>query len=199
MAAHDAVESVPTIAWNTQLHSKSGIVWVPAQMPSLEHRALPDHHFDFVLVNAVWTHVPPENRPAALARIGKLLKPNGSAIVSLRIGPADPKREMYSVNASEFAQQATDVGFAVTPQGDFPDVLGRAEVSWKAYELKLPNQDAHQRTPAFRRRHSSFRRRPPFLLPLLRGRSSLWSGRLGSDRLCFPDRSCTPVGWETHF
>lgn len=122
-----------------QLHSKSGIVWVPAQMPSLEHTALPDHHFDFVLANAVWMHVPPENRLAALARIGKLLKPNGSAIVSLRIGPADPKREMYSVNSSEFVEQAMDVGFDVTPQGDFPDVLGRAEVSWKAYELKLPN------------------------------------------------------------
>ncbi|MCA0849821.1 class I SAM-dependent methyltransferase [Salipiger thiooxidans] len=150
-------------------------------MPSLEHRALPDRHFDFVLVNAVWMHVPPENRPAAIARIGKLLKSNGSAIVSLRIGPADPKREKCSVNASEFVQQATDVGFAVTPQGDFPVVLGRAEVSWKAYELKLPNQDAPQRTPAFRR-HSSFRRRPPFLLPPLRGSSPVWGGRLGSDR-----------------
>lgn len=122
-----------------RLHSHSGIVWVPAQLPSLEHQALPDSHFDFVLANAVWMHVPPESRPDALARIGALLKPNSSAIVSLRIGPADPQRGMYSVDPSEFVQQAMDAGFDVTPRGDFPDVLGRAEVSWKVYELIAAN------------------------------------------------------------
>jgi SAM-dependent methyltransferase len=121
-----------------RLHAQSGIVWVLAHLPSLEHEGLPDKHFDFVLVNAVWMHVPPESRPDALARIRELLKPNGSAIVSLRIGPADPQRGMYSVDPSEFVQQAMGAGFDVTPQGDFPDVLGRAEVSWKVYELISP-------------------------------------------------------------
>ena len=122
-----------------RLHPQNGIVWVSGQLPKLEHQKLQDGHFDLVLVNAVWMHVAPVNRAEALVRIGNLLKPTGSVIVSLRLGPADPQRGMYSVDPSTFVQQAKEAGFDVTPQGDFQDILGRPEVSWKVFELHRPS------------------------------------------------------------
>lgn len=120
------------------LHSNGEIVWVAARLPTLSDPALQNNQFDLVLANAVWMHVSPGERLASLERIDELLKPGRSAIISLRMGPADPARGMFTVDPTEFVLQARQVGFDVVPQGDFPDVLGRPEVSWKVYELIAP-------------------------------------------------------------
>ncbi len=72
----------------------------------------------------------------ALKRIFDLLKPSGVAFVSLRLGPDSAKRGMFKVSSREFVQQAKKVGFELKPVGDYADLLGRSEISWKMFELK---------------------------------------------------------------
>lgn len=137
---HDVVAVEPSDGMRTlakRLHPQDGIAWVAASLPALKHQAIPERHFDLVLANAVWMHVAPESRSEALVRFREILKHNGSLIVSLRIGPADPERGMHSVDPSMFVLQAMDAGFDVTPQADSSDLLGRSEVSWKTYELNI--------------------------------------------------------------
>lgn len=121
------------------LHPDESITWVNARLPVLEAPALQPAAFDIILANAVWMHLPPEDREHAMQRIYELTRPQGRAYVSLRIGPQDEDRGMYSVAAEEFIATAEAAGFTVRHHGDFPDLLGRTVVSWKMYELqKLP-------------------------------------------------------------
>ncbi|WP_420412216.1 class I SAM-dependent methyltransferase [Roseibium sp.] len=118
-----------------ELHPSDKIAWVAAGLPRLDHPMIQKDQFDFVLVNAVWMHIAPTDRAASLQRLKEIISPTGAVIVSLRLGPADPERDMHRVDPSEFALLAKDAGFNVIPRGDFDDILGRPEVSWKVFEL----------------------------------------------------------------
>ncbi len=133
-----AIEPSQTMLTLAQrLHPRQEIQWVSDRLPSLRDAALRGTQFDLVLINAVWMHIAPADRRAALDRILELLEPNGSAFVSLRLGPADAARGMHPIDPSDFVLTAEDAGFEVLPQGDFPDILGRPEISWKVFELRL--------------------------------------------------------------
>ena len=49
-------------------------------------RALESRGFDVVLLNAVWHHLDPADRDAALRRVTEILRPGGRAVVALRHG-----------------------------------------------------------------------------------------------------------------
>ncbi|MDF1775725.1 MAG: class I SAM-dependent methyltransferase [Rhizobiaceae bacterium] len=117
------------------LHPSENISWTRGSLPTLSNPDLTSRSFDIVLVNAVWMHLPPSDRASALKRIFELTKTGGSAFVSLRLGPQDPERGMFEVSSSSFAIQAQEASFDVLPIGDFDDLLGRPEVSWKMYQL----------------------------------------------------------------
>ncbi|MCG7574091.1 class I SAM-dependent methyltransferase [Phaeobacter sp. CNT1-3] len=117
------------------IHPDDAIEWIDARLPELENTRLKPNSFDIVLASAVWMHIPPEQRKASLLRIGELLSDGGRAFVSLRIGPQDEDRGMHEVNASEFEDTAEQAGFELFSHGDFDDLLGRAQISWKMYEL----------------------------------------------------------------
>ena len=117
------------------LHPDASINWVDARLPSLENQKIDSSGYDLVLANAVWMHIPPNDRPSAMKRIFDLTRDGGRAFVSLRLGPHSSDRGMYAVSSVEFVETAHAVGFHVSPVGDFPDLLGRADVSWKVFEL----------------------------------------------------------------
>ncbi len=119
------------------IHADDAIEWIDARLPELESTRLAPNGFDIILANAVWMHIPPEQRGASLIRIRELLGDGGRAFVSLRIGPQDADRGMHKVDAAEFENTAEHAGFAVISHGDFADLLGRAQISWKMYELRL--------------------------------------------------------------
>lgn len=118
-----------------RLHPNPNISWVQSSLPSLDHEALSDQLFDVILLNAVWMHVAPQERRAALSRVKALLELNGHVFVSLRLGPSNSDRGMYEVSSTAFVEDAQALGFKIIPVGDFPDLLGRPEVSWKVFEL----------------------------------------------------------------
>lgn len=117
------------------LHSESNVTWVEDRLPGLLSQDLADATFDVILLNAIWMHIAPEDRLASLARVKALLRPGGSVYVTLRLGPVNEGRGTYHISASEFVLDAEEAGFEVVPRGDFEDLLGRPEVSWKAFEL----------------------------------------------------------------
>lgn len=120
----------------TAIHSDKTIEWIDARLPALEDKRLTSNRFDIILVNAVWMHIPPEQRTASLTRIGKLLVENGRVFISLRIGPQDKDRGMHEVSAAEFENTALQAGFNIFDLGEFADLLGRPNISWKMYELR---------------------------------------------------------------
>lgn len=137
---HTVVAAEPSAAMRTiaaTIHADDAIEWIDARLPELESTRLTPNGFDIILANAVWMHVPPEQRGASLARIGELLVDGGRVFVSLRIGPQDEDRGMYEVNAAEFEDTAEQAGFEVFSHGDFVDLLGRTQISWKMYELRI--------------------------------------------------------------
>ncbi|KEO54660.1 class I SAM-dependent methyltransferase [Thioclava pacifica] len=136
---HKVVAVEPSFAMRkiaSSLHKSDLITWVDARLPTLQNQVLRPDSFDVILANAVWMHVRPEDRPAAMVRMFELLHEDGRAFVSLRLGPQDEKRGMYAVFSEEFEETATRAGFSVIHHGDFPDLLGRSEVMWKMYELQ---------------------------------------------------------------
>ncbi|WP_430436047.1 class I SAM-dependent methyltransferase [Oceanibaculum nanhaiense] len=118
------------------LHPNERITWIDARLPALDAPAIQPGGYDVVLANAVWMHVPPDVREQSMARIYELTREDGTAYVSLRIGPQDEERGMFAVSANTFIAAAEASGFTVLHRGDFPDLLGRAAVSWKMYELR---------------------------------------------------------------
>ncbi|WP_282610854.1 bifunctional 2-polyprenyl-6-hydroxyphenol methylase/3-demethylubiquinol 3-O-methyltransferase UbiG [Pelagibius sp. Alg239-R121] len=120
----------------TSLHPSNRISWIDDRLPSLSGSNLITAKFDVVLLNAVWMHVNPSDHKAAIGRVFELTKPGGAAFASLRLGPQRAERGMHEVSSSEFVSLARSAGFTVVPKGDFADLLGRPEVSWKMYELR---------------------------------------------------------------
>lgn len=126
--------SMLTIA--KKLHPAESITWLKSELPGLDHLDASTGTFDVILLNAVWMHIVPQDRAYSLKRIKQLLNPGGSIFVSLRLGPVNEDRGMFEISGSRFALEAKEAGFDVVPRGDFEDLLGRAEVSWKMFELK---------------------------------------------------------------
>ena len=127
--------SMLTIAKN--LHPSERITWLKSELPQLNHLDASTGGFDVILLNAVWMHIFPQDRATSLQRIKELLNPGGSIFVSLRLGPVNEGRGMFEISGSQFALDAKEAGFDVVQRGDYEDLLGRAEVSWKMFELKL--------------------------------------------------------------
>ncbi|MEP1539084.1 MAG: class I SAM-dependent methyltransferase [Paracoccaceae bacterium] len=126
--------SMLTIAQS--LHPSDHINWVRDDLPQLERLETATNEFDFILLNAVWMHILPKDRAASFQRLKGLLRPDGSIFVSLRLGPVNADRGMFEISSAQFVLDAKEAGFDVTPRGDFEDLLGRAEVSWKIFELR---------------------------------------------------------------
>lgn len=136
---HQVYAVEPSAAMRTiarTLHPDRRISWIDARLPNLVAPPIQPGAFEVVLANAVWMHIPPEDRERSMARLHEITAPGGSAYVSLRIGPQDERRGMFEVSADDFAALAEAAGYDVLHHGDFPDLLGRTSVSWSMYQLQ---------------------------------------------------------------
>jgi SAM-dependent methyltransferase len=88
-----------------------------------------DSRYDLILVNAVWQHLPPEDRTRAFARLAGLLASGGCLALSLRHGPAAPAQGLYPLDATEETARATAHGLHLVAAR--PSDLARAPgVTW---------------------------------------------------------------------
>lgn len=114
------------------LHPGNDVLWVSDAMPAL---GKVEGTFDVVLLSAVWMHVPPADRAAAFSRIVDLTAPGGRIYMTLRLGPGDVDRAMWTVSAAEIERLATMRGVRVQDLGKQPDLLGRNDVTWQTLLL----------------------------------------------------------------
>lgn len=123
---------------------KTGIEvkWVDAQLPTLEYLPTPSQGYDLILLSAVWMHLNQEQRSVALPRLKEILSPDGVMIITLRFGPSEPGRPMYSVSVEELSQLGEQYALKVDEmsQTHTSDQLRRHEVSWKTLCLRQPGE-----------------------------------------------------------
>jgi SAM-dependent methyltransferase len=77
---HTVVAVEPAAAMRAagqQLHSAANIRWLDDRLPALQNVQRLGMAFDFILVSAVWMHLPPTERTRAFRKVITLLKPGG--------------------------------------------------------------------------------------------------------------------------
>lgn len=122
-----------------QLHPEARIRWIEDKLPGLEATMRLGISFDYILVSAVWMHIPSEHRERAFRKLVCLLKAGGSLIISLRHGPLSEGRNVYPVSVAEIEKLALQHGIAVKRVCRGDDQLARNDVSWETVFLTLPD------------------------------------------------------------
>ncbi|MFF2348616.1 class I SAM-dependent methyltransferase [Kitasatospora sp. NPDC058115] len=113
-----------------RLHAGSGVHWVDDALPALPRLGAAGRRFDVVLLTAVWMHLPPGERPAAMAALAGLLAPAGRLFLRLRHGPVPPGRRMYEAVAAEVLALGSAHGLHPLLHTERPDLHGRSDVRW---------------------------------------------------------------------
>lgn len=117
------------------LHAGRDIGWVADGLPALAKTHGP---YDLILVSAVWMHVSPADRGEAIQRLAAVLAPEGRLYLTLRLGPAEPERAVWTVNSNEIRNLAATQPLKVEDWGKRPDLLGRNDVHWQTLVLTKP-------------------------------------------------------------
>ncbi|MCZ4288416.1 class I SAM-dependent methyltransferase [Hoeflea alexandrii] len=117
-----------------KIHVNPRVIWIDDRLPGL--KAIKAERFDWIVVSAVWMHIHPADRPAALARLKSLLTVSGKVYLTLRLGPADPDRAMFNVSLDELRTIALPLGLQVEEKGVRDDLLDRPEIKWMSVILR---------------------------------------------------------------
>ncbi|WP_022730046.1 methyltransferase domain-containing protein [Fodinicurvata sediminis] len=139
---HEVVAAEPSADMRAEaqrLHPEALIHWVDSYLPGLDAVYRLGLTFDFILLSAVWMHVPPNERQRALRKLLGLLRPGGTLALTLRHGPAEPERQMHPVSAEEINRLAKSHGAMVVHEESAPDGQGRSEITWTQMALRLPD------------------------------------------------------------
>lgn len=155
---HSVVAVEPSagfIAEGEKRHGDKPIHWLRDGLPALESLRGQEGRFDTVLLSAVWMHLPPEQRPEAMARLKELLAPGGRILISLRHGKPDPERAMFSVSEEEVVALAGSA-HAPTRVSDpaVTDLQGRGDVWWSYMTVTDLRSPAPEAAPAAPRRRA---------------------------------------------
>jgi SAM-dependent methyltransferase len=122
-------------------HTGSPIHWVEADsLPGLERTLQRGQVFDFILLSAVWMHLPQSQHRHALRTLVSLMKPGARMAITLRHGPPAPGQEVYETSAVDIEVLCRDHAACVERRHEnVADRGGRAEVSWTQLVIRLPD------------------------------------------------------------
>lgn len=113
-----------------RLHRSGSIQWVDDRLPGLPIVKGLQLLFDFILLSAVWMHVPPDERAEAMDTLGELTKDGARIVVTLRHATPDPSRHIYPVDATELIALARRRNLIALDVFSDSDQLGRDDVTW---------------------------------------------------------------------
>ena len=132
-----AVEPADELRSLAQENAHNRVTWCGASLPKLTALPQSPKTYDLILLSAVWMHLPEDERPAALKRLGKLLSQNGTMYISLRFGPNDEARPMHPVCYEELATLAKNNDLTARNLNAVPsqDGLKRDDVKWVTVEV----------------------------------------------------------------
>lgn len=103
------------------LYSEKSVTWIDDRLPELSTVTGLNLKFGFVLINAVWMHLPPGDRMPALRKIASLLQPAAVLSVLIRLGPAPEDRPMHDVDPAGFIDQAHQLNMELVMRGNHPN------------------------------------------------------------------------------
>ena len=118
-----------------QKHTHPAIEWVDDRLPELPAFAHISQAYDHIHLSAVIFHLPPEQIRTALEQMHRLLKPEGTMYIGLRIGPSDPERPMFAINADDIVSQSEGL-FTMMHNELSDDSLARQDIRWSNMMLK---------------------------------------------------------------
>jgi len=95
-----------------RLFPDSAVDWLDDRLPGLHAVQGRGERFAFILVNAVWMHVPPADRDTACAALAGLALPGAVLSMALRQGPAPADRPMHDCDPDLVAAELARHGFA---------------------------------------------------------------------------------------
>ncbi len=123
-----------------RIHPESVIHWVEGDaLPGLERTLRRGQAFDFILLSAVWMHVPPVEQRRAFRKVVSLMKPGARMAITLRHGPAAPGQTVYETTAADIESLCRDHCAYVERRHDaVPDLAGRAGVTWTQLLVRVP-------------------------------------------------------------
>jgi len=176
-----------------RIHPDARITWLDDRLPGLDSVFRLGASFDLILLSAVWQHVAPEDRPRAFRKMITLLKPGGTLILSLRLGPPDSSRGMHQVSAEEIIQMSQAHGAMVEREIRSPDQIGRSEITWTTLVLKLPD-DGTGALPLLRHVILNDAKSSTYKLGLLRALARAADGAQGIARITGDESVVLPLG-----
>jgi len=123
-----------------RIHTESAIRWVEGDaLPGLERTLRLGQVFDFILMSAVWMHVPPAEHRRAFRKVVSLMKPGARMAITLRHGPAAPGQMVYETRASDIESLCRAHGACVERRHDaVADLAGRTGVTWTQLLVRVP-------------------------------------------------------------
>lgn len=109
------------------------VTWIDDQLPALSQLS---GTWPFICCNAVFQHIPPEMRHAALARMTALLTPTGRLYITVRQGPSDAARPTYPITQHDVQALAADLSLTLAHYEVQSDKgKDRPDVSFIAFRL----------------------------------------------------------------
>ena len=139
---HEVIAAEPSSEMRSRakaLHPDLPIRWLADSLPGLANTFKTGLSFDFILLSAVWFHIPPSERTRSFRKLVSLIKPGGVIALTLRVGPDKSKRGFFPVSTSEIETLARDHGAFVVRQTEADDHLGRDYVHWIQIAIRLPD------------------------------------------------------------
>jgi SAM-dependent methyltransferase len=175
------------------LHPDVPVRWISDSLPALQRTFKTGLSFDFILLSAVWMHVPPSDRARAFRKLINLLKPGGVIAVTLRDGPAERERGIHEVSSTEVETLAREHGAFVERTIADEDRLGRKEVHWIQIAFRLPD-DGTGALPLLRHVILNDDKSSTYKLGLLRTLCRIANGAAGFTREHDEEHVAIPMG-----
>lgn len=119
-----------------QHHANQGIMWIDDALPNLTKVLARPDRYKFILLSAVWMHIPPDERLQSLMTLNRLLETGGYIAVTLRLGIPCHDRVMYPVSVEDLLDHAKQAGLSpVYVSRKIRDSLMRNNVAWRKLVL----------------------------------------------------------------
>ena len=120
-------------------HTSKKIKWIEDSLPDLANVSQHRSKFDFILLNAVWAHIPKSDRSKAFYQMARLLVENGILVISFRIDGGRLREDIHPVSLHEIEELADAYGLdrlkVVLPTSDPHQ---RKDVAWVTIVLRAP-------------------------------------------------------------
>lgn len=134
----DAVEPAAEMRKRAQaLHPDPNIRWIDDRLPKLRNVVASGRRYALVLLSAVWMHIEPNDRPDSMKTLTRILDTDGILVITLRLGPPEPSRDIYPVSEDELLGLAKENKLVLLRLTNAkPDSLNREGITWKTAVFK---------------------------------------------------------------